>query len=344
MPKHMSTTPSVSIITPVWNGLPYIKECVDSVLLQDFHNWELIISDDGSTDGTLAYLDTLTDPRIRVIKQKRSLGTMGNVNFLFTQAKSPITQILCAKDYFINHNSISEIVIYWNQAAPDVGFVTFNHYWKSKDLISDMDAQIMPEVIPKGSANLWYFIFGNVAGHLSNVSIRTHLVHTLGNFDESISAAGDFEFWSRAALSVSMGVQKTYITCVRQVPNTPLADLGLKGALYIEHVLIYEKLIRQLLPFYNKEQLIDFFNYEICSFHFRNALKSALLGRFSYLRKIMNTRSSILWPKWQQLIFCTSFAFINRRRQYTYPMAIKMLQQKQQPESRTRLHYEFNNS
>ncbi|WP_432713823.1 glycosyltransferase family 2 protein [Pedobacter sp.] len=70
----MTSQPSISIITPVWNGLPFIKECIDSVLSQDHACWEMLISDNCSTDGTRAYLDTLKDPRIKIFKQESNLG------------------------------------------------------------------------------------------------------------------------------------------------------------------------------------------------------------------------------------------------------------------------------
>lgn len=58
----------VSIIVPVYNREQYLRECVDSVLAQTFHDWELIIVDDGSTDssGSIADRYAASDPRIRV--------------------------------------------------------------------------------------------------------------------------------------------------------------------------------------------------------------------------------------------------------------------------------------
>lgn len=58
----------VSIIVPVYNTEQYLCECVDSVLAQTFSDWELIIVDDGSTDGSGAIADryAASDPRIRV--------------------------------------------------------------------------------------------------------------------------------------------------------------------------------------------------------------------------------------------------------------------------------------
>ena len=63
--------PFFSIIIPVYNVAPYLRECLDSVLAQTFTDWEAICVDDGSTDGSGAILDeyAIRDPRIRVIHQ-----------------------------------------------------------------------------------------------------------------------------------------------------------------------------------------------------------------------------------------------------------------------------------
>ncbi|MGV0961453.1 MAG: glycosyltransferase family 2 protein [Limnohabitans sp.] len=66
----MSSESLVSIIMPAYNPGAFIWQAVDSVLAQTWPHWELIIVDDGSTDETGVYLDSLVDPRIRVIHQK----------------------------------------------------------------------------------------------------------------------------------------------------------------------------------------------------------------------------------------------------------------------------------
>ena len=56
---------------PVYNGEPYIHEAIESILKQLLPEWELLISDDGSKDGTIDYLKSLDDPRIFIFTQKR---------------------------------------------------------------------------------------------------------------------------------------------------------------------------------------------------------------------------------------------------------------------------------
>lgn len=70
----MCNTPKFSIIIPVYNVAPYLRECLDSVLAQTFTDWEAICVDDGSSDGSGSILDEykVRDNRFRVIHQKNA--------------------------------------------------------------------------------------------------------------------------------------------------------------------------------------------------------------------------------------------------------------------------------
>lgn len=71
--------PLVSIIMPAYNAEKYIAEAIASVLTQSYTNWELLIVNDGSTDGTRAVIDLFKDPRIRVFDQaNRGIGGARN--------------------------------------------------------------------------------------------------------------------------------------------------------------------------------------------------------------------------------------------------------------------------
>lgn len=64
----------VSIMMPVFNGMPLIKASIESVFAQTYSNWECVIVDDGSTDGTGQYLDTLSDSRFKIHHFKYNQG------------------------------------------------------------------------------------------------------------------------------------------------------------------------------------------------------------------------------------------------------------------------------
>lgn len=66
-----------SVVLPVFNKAPFLKECLDSVLAQSFSAFELIAVDDASTDGSLELLRSIDDPRLRIIALDKNVGPGG---------------------------------------------------------------------------------------------------------------------------------------------------------------------------------------------------------------------------------------------------------------------------
>ena len=91
MTRHEKPTPSptVSIGMPVYNGEKYIREALDSLLAQIFTNFELIISDNASTDNTEAICREYAarDPRIRHVRQSESRGATANFQPVLDKAR-----------------------------------------------------------------------------------------------------------------------------------------------------------------------------------------------------------------------------------------------------------------
>jgi glycosyltransferase involved in cell wall biosynthesis len=80
--------PCVSIGLPVYNGENFLAKAIDSILAQTFKDFELIISDNASTDGTSEICRDYTakDARIRYYRQESNLGAIANYNFVFERA------------------------------------------------------------------------------------------------------------------------------------------------------------------------------------------------------------------------------------------------------------------
>jgi glycosyltransferase involved in cell wall biosynthesis len=305
--------PAISILTPVWNGLPYIKECVDSVLIQQFQDWEMIISDNGSTDGTRDYLDTLIDPRIQVFKQEKNLGIDGNLNFLFSKASTEIAYSLCADDYFYS-DAISRIVNEWTLVPSDTAFIGFN--WKEvmkHNINAKFSYDILPKTLRPGFAQLAFFLFGNLPGNLSNVSAKVACV-TDGGFDESFKMAGDFEIWARLSRKYTMVLSDTETCFVRRHEGVATKYLNKQGQLFNEHIRIYENLVEELSAHLDRQKLVDYFNIELCSYHLRDSIKAILLGSLSNIKGYLSMESQIFWPKWKRVLGCLPFALYENGR------------------------------
>jgi glycosyltransferase involved in cell wall biosynthesis len=319
----MQTTPSISIITPVWNGKPFIDECITSVLKQEFQDWELLIGDNGSTDGTRDYLDQLKDPRIKVFKHEKNKGIFGNLNFLFCHARGPVAYILCADDYLLP-NAINNIIEEWKEAPPSTAFIGFNSqealaYCK----LMRYSYNTMPKHLNPAKSRLAFFLFGNFPGNLSNVSVRTDVVKSAGGFAENMKSAGDFEMWSRLSKNNDARLTDTKVIYVRRHEGVASNYMNRNGEQYHQLLAIFERLVNELSSTHDRRRLISYFNLSITSFHFRRAVKSAFYGRFAYMKVLLRAKSSILWPKWFQLITCFPLSLTENGREFLSIMMAK---------------------
>lgn len=74
MTPLLPATPAVSVVMPAWNRVGAIRMAVESVLRQTFTDFELLVVDDGSTDGTMDSLTGITDPRLRCLANPHNMG------------------------------------------------------------------------------------------------------------------------------------------------------------------------------------------------------------------------------------------------------------------------------
>lgn len=89
--------PSLTVIMPVYNAMPFLPAAVESILGQSLADFEFIIVDDGSTDGSSDYLATLKDERVRVMRQEnRGQGHARNV--AFQNVHTPLVALMDADD------------------------------------------------------------------------------------------------------------------------------------------------------------------------------------------------------------------------------------------------------
>jgi glycosyltransferase involved in cell wall biosynthesis len=92
--------PTLSIGMPVFNGAKYLQEAIDSLLTQTFADFELIISDNGSTDSTreICLENERKDSRIRYVRQSRNIGGPRNWNFVAEEARGRYFKWASAND------------------------------------------------------------------------------------------------------------------------------------------------------------------------------------------------------------------------------------------------------
>ena len=94
----MAVTPKISVIMTVYNGEGFLQEALDGVWAQTYDDFELVVVNNGSTDGTQAILDANNDPRLRVVRAP-SHGTFGDgIRLAYRQANGRYIAVHDADD------------------------------------------------------------------------------------------------------------------------------------------------------------------------------------------------------------------------------------------------------
>jgi glycosyltransferase involved in cell wall biosynthesis len=106
-------SPLVSIVTPVYNGAPYLRECINCVLAQTYEPWDYTIVNNCSTDDSLAIAEEYVnrDPRIRVINNSRHMPVVANHNIAIRaiSPESKYCKVILADDWMFP-NCLSSMV------------------------------------------------------------------------------------------------------------------------------------------------------------------------------------------------------------------------------------------
>ncbi len=88
----------MSVVVPVFNGLPHLRSLVDCLVAQNYPNLEIVFSEGGGSDGSLDYLRTLDDPRITIIKQPPGTSAAENWTRASQAATGEFTKLICQDD------------------------------------------------------------------------------------------------------------------------------------------------------------------------------------------------------------------------------------------------------
>ncbi len=112
-----NTPQQLTVVLPVYNGMPYLPLAVESILAQTLTNFTLIIVNDGSTDGSRDYLRSLTDPRIVLIDQPNQ-GQGASLNAGLRRSLTQYTAFMDADDISLPNRLRSQLD--FMLAHPDV--------------------------------------------------------------------------------------------------------------------------------------------------------------------------------------------------------------------------------
>ena len=164
----------------VYNGERYLREGIESILAQTFADFEFLIVDDGSTDGTWQVLTEYAarDSRIRLIRNSQNLGLTRSLNKGLSAAQGEYIARQDADDVSLPHRLEKQVVVL--EHDPRVVLVSGN--------IDLMDSEGHIWRRPRRNASpgmvAWLLLFYNYLGGHSQVMFRRQMVVDLGGYAE----------------------------------------------------------------------------------------------------------------------------------------------------------------
>jgi len=188
MSKTIKKNPLVTVIIPTYNRGWILKEAIESVLSQDFDDFELIVVDDGSTDNTDSILDEYAGDIIVLRQDNRGVSAARNAGINF--ASGQLIAFLDSDDVWLPKKLTSQVDFF--NSNPDVLICQTQELWirngkrvnpknRHKKISGMIFKQSLPLCIVSPSA----------------VMLKKKLLDQTGVFDETLPACEDYDLWLR---------------------------------------------------------------------------------------------------------------------------------------------------
>lgn len=114
--------PLVSVCIPAYQAARYLQATIDSILAQTHRDFELVIVDNASTDGTREILDAITDDRVRVVRNESTIPVVDNFNCAVRHTRGELVKLVCADDLLAPDCLGEQVAVLVN--SPDVALVS----------------------------------------------------------------------------------------------------------------------------------------------------------------------------------------------------------------------------
>ena len=191
--------PAISVCIPTYNGAKYIAQTIESILNQTFTDFEIIVSDDGSSDNTLEIVGSFNDPRIVRIDRLSKVGAEANWNNAVANASASLVKLVCQDDLLYSQCLEVEVETMSKSENQDVSFcfhlrdfVTPNSRKLSARRVGYSNLQkyskteILTKVVRSG---------GNPIGEPMAVTMRKLSLNSAGKFRGDYVI--DLDMWSK---------------------------------------------------------------------------------------------------------------------------------------------------
>lgn len=226
-------TPRVSVIMPSYNHARFIRSAIESVLSQTFQDFELLVSDDGSSDDTANVVAQIDDPRLSFVANPVNRGAGIVTNELIARARGEFIALLNSDDEWVIDKLERQVKILDEQ--PSLGACFTRAQWIDAEGRELGDDQFeYGEVFNRENRSQamwlrWFFFSGNCLCHPSIV-IRKGCYDILGDYDNRLRQLPDFEMWVRLVKRWPIHIMDDRLLRFRILPGENASSPTLKNA------------------------------------------------------------------------------------------------------------------
>src|ERR1019366_5349478 len=209
----------VSICIPIYNGELFLRECLDSALVQDYKQLEIIIVDDQSTDNSIAIVNEYIkkDKRIKLFINEINLGLVSNWNECINKSSGEWIKFLFQDDTLIP-TCISRVMQY---ATNDVSIISCDRIFLFENGVDEKLQHLYENGINSPGKAFGYTIptlinanrickkilesrTGNFIGEPNVILFRKNLIDKIGYFDPLLFQICDLEYWLRISCNYGL--------------------------------------------------------------------------------------------------------------------------------------------
>lgn len=174
----------ISILTAVWNRVATLGQALDSLDAQDHRDWDHVVQDGGSTDGTLALLDQRPDDR-RHVESRRDGGIYEALNRAFERSSGDIVGVLHSDDFLAERDVLSQVASTFAETGADA-------VYGDLDYVSAADSSHVVRHWKAGRFHPSLLGRGWMPPHPA-LFLRREVIERLGGYDTSFRIAADYD-------------------------------------------------------------------------------------------------------------------------------------------------------
>lgn len=182
-------SPKVTVLMPVYNGEKYLRDAIDSILSQDFNDFEFLIIDDGSTDDSHNIISSYSDPRIRLISNEKNIGLVNSLNKGFEASRAEYIVRMDCDDMSLKHRLSTQVKFMDSHSTIGASGSYYNLLLNGKKAVADF---------PLNHHEIMCFmLFNSPIAHPTAIIRKSIIIREKLSYRPEYIHAEDYDLWSQ---------------------------------------------------------------------------------------------------------------------------------------------------